>query len=31
MAIKKKLIHFNKFATFNSKKLSANESNDKYT
>lgn len=31
MAIKKKLIHFKKFTTFNSKKLSANESNDKYT
>lgn len=30
MAINKKLIHFNKKATFNSQKLSANESNDQY-
>lgn len=31
MAINKKLIHFKKFSDFNSKKLSANEENTKYT
>ena len=31
MAINKKLIHFNNFSTFNSKKLSANVENTKYT
>ena len=31
MAINKKLIHFNNFSTFNSKKLSANTENNKYT
>ena len=31
MAINKKLIHFNNFSTFNSKKLSANSENTKYT
>lgn len=31
MAINKKLIHFNKFTTFNSKKLSANSDNTQYT
>lgn len=31
MAINKKLIHFNNFSTFNSKKLSANVENNKYT
>lgn len=30
MAINKKLIHFNKKATFNSQKLSANDSNTQY-
>jgi hypothetical protein len=31
MAINKKLIHFNTFENFNSKKLSANEANTQYT
>jgi hypothetical protein len=31
MAINKKLIHFKNFNDFNSKKLSANEANTKYT
>lgn len=31
MAIKKKLIHFKNYSDFNSKKLSANEANTKYT
>lgn len=31
MAINKKLIHFNSFSVFNSKKLSANENNTTYT
>lgn len=31
MAIKKKLIHFNTFANFNTKKLSANETNTTFT
>ena len=31
MAINKKLIHFKNFSDFNSKKLSANETNTKYT
>jgi hypothetical protein len=31
MAINKKLIHFNNFSNFNSKKLSANIENTKYT
>ena len=31
MAINKKLIHFNTFENFNSKKLSANIENTKYT
>ena len=31
MAINKKLIHFEKFENFNSKKLSANKENTKYT
>ena len=31
MAINKKLIHFNSFSIFNSKKLSANENNTAYT
>ena len=31
MAINKKLIHFDKFNTFNSKRLSANANNDQYT
>lgn len=30
MAINKKLIHFNSFSVFNSKKLSANETNTAY-
>ena len=30
MAINKKLIHFKNFSTFNSKKLSANETNTAY-
>ena len=31
MAINKKLIHFEKFSNFNSKKLSANKENTQYT
>ena len=31
MAINKKLIHFETFENFNSKKLSANKENTKYT
>ena len=31
MAINKKLIHFKNFSDFNSKKLSANETNTQYT
>jgi hypothetical protein len=31
MAINKKLIHFNNFENFNSKKLSANAENTEYT
>jgi hypothetical protein len=31
MAINKKLIHFENFSNFNSKKLSANKENTKYT